>query len=133
MKREPFTQLPADPFGRVPPRGDTSDKPMGELHGQAISRSVTFNRQGRVELIGRAAEALMRGELPDEQSRVFLAAGICAWLQSSGGDLIRDHWKVGAPAGSHHTAPFIWRSSLGASSELDAPIINALQDNSSES
>jgi hypothetical protein len=73
-----------------------------------------FSREGRVRLLGEAFEALARGEMPSQEACTFLASGGCAWLEQ-GGDLLGDYWKVKAPAGSHHTAPLLWkRSSRGA-------------------
>ena len=69
-----------------------------------------FSREGRVALIGEAAEALLRGELPHATARVFLAAALSGWLQSGAGvgDLERRFFRVAARRGSHATAAEIW-------------------------
>jgi hypothetical protein len=59
-----------------------------------------FSREGRVALLKEGFEALMRGELPSLEARLFLAGGGVSWL-SEGGDLARDYWRVSAPRGSH--------------------------------
>lgn len=77
-----------DPFGRARPPDD-------------------FSTDGRVRLLGQAFTALMRGEMPSPQARIFLAAGGMAWLRE-GGDLTRDFWRVVTPK-SHRTAARIWQ------------------------
>lgn len=47
-------------------------------------RSSVFretDRRRRAELIGRAAEDLLAGKLPDPEARLFLAAALQGWLQ----------------------------------------------------
>jgi hypothetical protein len=68
-----------------------------------------LDRAGRVVLLGRAAQALLRGELPDDESRLFLGSAIAEWLQH-GGDLSRDFFQVVKPK-SRHTASYLWRMS----------------------
>ena len=78
-----------DPFGRV-------TRPPGD-----------FSREGRVRLLAEAFEALMRGDLPSPEARMFLASAGMAWLQR-GGSLERDYLKVVKRA-IHHTPAAIWR------------------------
>ncbi len=66
-----------------------------------------FSREGRVALLGEAFEALMRGELPRPEARIFLASAGLAWL-ARGGDLQRDFLRVVKPK-SHVTPDRIWR------------------------
>lgn len=77
-----------DPFGRSRLPGD-------------------FSREGRVKLLAGAFEALMRGEMPSPEARMFLASAGMAWLQR-GGSLERDFLRVTKPK-SHHTPAHIWR------------------------
>lgn len=81
-----------DPFGR-------SRLPVG------------FDRESRVRLIARAAEALLAGRLPDAPARLFLASALQAWLREGGrvGALERDYLRVAAPRSSRHTASELWR------------------------
>lgn len=84
----------------------------GSTHAAALELSVLhdpfnrarlpadFSREGRVALLTHAFEALMRGELPSVEARMFLAGGGVSWLRE-GGDLVRDYWRVAAPRGSH--------------------------------
>jgi len=67
------SSLPADPFGR-------SRLP------------ATFDRAGRVALLAECAEALLRGELPRAEARLFLASALRGWLRNGGrlGALERD-------------------------------------------
>lgn len=66
-----------------------------------------FSREGRVALLGQAFEALMRGELPSPEARMFLASAGLAWL-ARGGDFQRDYLRV-VKAQSHNTPARIWR------------------------
>lgn len=66
-----------------------------------------FSREGRVKLLAEAFEALLRGDLPNPEARMFLASAGLAWLQR-GGSLERDFLRV-IKAKSHHTPTFIWR------------------------
>ena len=66
-----------------------------------------FSREGRVALLGAAFEALMRGELPSPEARMFLASAGLAWL-ARGGDLQRDYLRV-VKAQSHNTPARIWQ------------------------
>lgn len=60
-----------------------------------------------MRLLGEAAKALLEGKLPEPAARVFLAAGISAWLRE-GGSLTKHFWKVDPERGSHATAATIW-------------------------
>ena len=75
-----------------------------------------FSREGRVALLGAAFEALMRGEMPSPEARMFLASAGMAWLQR-GGSLERDYLKV-VKAKSHHTPAHIWRK-VQSESDVD--------------
>jgi hypothetical protein len=86
----------SDPFGRSRLPGD-------------------FSREGRVALLKDAVAALMRGEMPSPEARLFLAGGVSSWLEE-GGDLIRDCWRIAAPRGSHRRPEVIAR-------ELDGSLI----------
>lgn len=68
-----------------------------------------FDRAGRVRLLGEAAQALLAGEMPSDQARVFLAGGLLAWLET-GGHLTRDFWKTCGAQGSRHTESHLWRA-----------------------
>jgi hypothetical protein len=66
-----------------------------------------FDREGRVALLGEAAQALLDGRMPDDEARLFLAGALTAWLQR-GGSLERDFLRV-VKAKSHRTPSAIWR------------------------
>lgn len=68
-----------------------------------------FDRAGRVGLIGECAQALIRSELPSEESRLFVASALLAWLEN-GGSLEREYFQT-TKAKSHRTASAIWRAS----------------------
>lgn len=55
-----------------------------------------FSREGRVRMLGEAAEALLAGRLPDASARLFLAGALQAWLAQGGrcGSLERDYLRV---------------------------------------
>ena len=80
-----------------------------------------FTREDRVRLLAEAFDALLRGEMPSDEARVFLAGGGIAWLAGRG-DLERECWRVSAPAGSHRTPAAVWArisSSRGATEEME--------------
>lgn len=66
-----------DPFGR-------SRLPSG------------FTREDRVRLLAEAAAALLRGELPSAEARLFVGAAVDAWLRHGGrcGSLEKHYLKV---------------------------------------
>lgn len=68
---------------------------------------ATATREGRVQLLAEAADALVAGRTPSRESALFLAAGVLSWLEH-GGDLARDFWRVTRPK-SHHTPQFFYR------------------------
>ena|SRR5256885_9889117 len=68
---------------------------------------LALDREGRVRLIGEAAEALLRGAAPSREAALFLGGALLAWLQQ-GGNLEKDFFKTTRPK-SHHTASVIWR------------------------
>jgi hypothetical protein len=89
-----------------------------------------FSREDRVRLLGEACEALLRGQLPSVEARLFLGGALNAWLQR-GGSLERDFLRVTGKAGSHHTPCHVWRSvtsSKGATAEASLPSIGATID-----
>lgn len=109
-----------DPFGRTrAPRGLT--------------------REGRVALLLEAFEALLAGQLPELEARLFLAGGGLAWLSEGRrvGSLERDFWRVSPEAGCTVTPRDIAsaiRSSRGATeaeeTETIAPV--ATSDDASD-
>lgn len=62
-------------------------------------------REGRIELLGRAAEALLAGRLPEPEARLFLAGALVAWLEGEGPleAVLRVNRR-----GSHETPQRIW-------------------------
>lgn len=89
-----------------------------------------LSREGRVQLLGQLAKALLSDKRPDRDAALFLAGALLAWLEH-GGDLERDYLRVSATAGSHRTPAAIWealqRSSRGGPGSkpermLQAPI-----------
>jgi len=82
-----------------------------------------FSRADRVRLLGEAAHDLLAGRMPSDAARLFVAGGLAAWLEQDG-DLLRDYWRVKAPAGSHHTPAHLWEqcsySSRGTTTEPEA-------------
>ena len=79
---------------------------------------ATFSRAQRVRLIGEVAEALLAGQMPKAEARLFLAGALQAWLRNGSrcGDLERVYLDVAAPRSSRLTAPVLWRrdsSSVG--------------------
>jgi hypothetical protein len=87
-----------------------------------------FSREGRVALLGEFFQAIREGRMPSEEARIFVANGGMSWLEN-GGDLLRDFWKVAAPAGSHHTPSHLWSqcSSRGATVSGEEPTIGEIE------
>lgn len=82
------------------------------------TRAAVDDRAERVRMIGRTARALMAGELPDDEARLFIASALSQWL-ASGGSLEADFLRVHR-RGSHLTPARIWReSSLIADDDSD--------------
>jgi hypothetical protein len=54
---------------------------------------ASSTREGRLRLIGEAAQALIAGKLPRPEARLFLAGALLAWLRH-GGRLERDYFQV---------------------------------------
>jgi hypothetical protein len=83
-----------------------------------------YSREGRVALIGEFFLAIREGREPSAEARMFVTSGALSWLES-GGDLLRDYWKVKAPAGSHHTPTVLWSqaSSRGATDQQQTETI----------
>lgn len=69
---------------------------------------AAFDRAGRIKLLGEAARALQRGELPESDAAIFLSGALLSWLEL-GGSLERDYLKV-IVNGSHHTPDRVWRA-----------------------
>ena len=67
---------------------------------------IALSREGRVELLVRAAHQLMAAETEDG---LFLGGAVLAWLEAEHGDLCRDFLKVTAKRGSHRTPRSICR------------------------
>lgn len=70
------------------------------------SRPPVDDRRERVLMVGRAARALMAGEIPDDEARLFVASALAQWLES-GGSLEADYLRVHR-RGSHLTPARIW-------------------------
>ena len=66
-----------------------------------------YDRAGRIQLIGEAAQALLAGRLPERDAALFLAGALLSWLET-GGSLEREFLKVVKPK-SHHTPAAIWQ------------------------
>jgi hypothetical protein len=66
-----------------------------------------FNRPHRVKLLGEAAQALLRGELPAVEARLFLGGALASWLER-GGKLEKDYLRVVKPK-SHVTPAVVWK------------------------
>ena len=81
-----------DPFGRCS-TGSKAD--------------LGLTREDRVRLLGEAAHALARNEMPSDAARKFLADGLLNWLEQ-GGSLTRDHFRTSGPQGSTATEARIW-------------------------
>jgi hypothetical protein len=96
-----------------------SDKALLAVLGRRPPAALT--RKGRVALLGRCAEALLRGELPDPESRLFLAGGLLAWL-TEGGSLTRHFWKTAARRGSHFTEAALWLAHRDESGDGSDPL-----------
>lgn len=87
-----------------PPRFD--DAALATVLG--IGRAPRqYDRQGRVELIGEAAQALRDGRLPGREAALFVGGALLSWLENAG-SLERDFFKV-TKAKSHHTPAAIWQ------------------------
>ena len=77
-----------------------------------------LSRERRIALLLEAAAALEAGEPVPFEAAKFLGGALSAWL-SAGGSLERQHLRVSAIAGSHHTPTFIARQ-ITASAIEDA-------------
>jgi hypothetical protein len=64
-------------------------------------------REGRIEMLGEAAEALLQNRTAPKEAAFFLGSAIQAWLEH-GGDLERTYLKV-RRRGSHRTVQAIYR------------------------
>jgi hypothetical protein len=80
---------------------------------------ATFDRAGRVRLIGEAAQALLAGRVPSLEASMFLGGALAAWLET-GGDLARDYLRV-VKAKSHHTPAYIWNQLQAHQDERQLP------------
>jgi hypothetical protein len=90
--------------------------------GRGVRLPGDFSRDGRVRLLGEAAQNLLAGQMPEPAALMFLAGGLMAWLEN-GGDLLGQHWRVKAPAGSHRTPAQLWASSRGATEAAEDGIV----------
>lgn len=72
---------------------------------------ATFDREGRVRLLGEAALDLLEGRMPSTEARMFLGGALLSWLQSAGalGALERDFLQVAAPHRSTMTPGRLWQ------------------------
>jgi hypothetical protein len=52
-------------------------------------------------MLVETADALLRGEMPSREARLWFGSAISAWLESGDGPLDR-HLGIRAPRGSHH-------------------------------
>jgi len=97
-----------DPFGRTRLPGD-------------------FSREGRIALLDEVFRALVDGRMPSREAALLVGGGGLSWL-SQGGDLLRDYWRISAPAGSHRTPAAVKRelscSSRGTTDSDDAGTID---------
>src|SRR5260221_660739 len=78
---------------------------------------ASLDREGRVRMIGEAAEALIKGELPARDAALFLGGALLAWL-TKGGSLERDYFKIVRPK-SHVTPSVIWQQLQEAAAHPD--------------
>ena len=92
-----------DPFNRV------TRVPEAALAPADRKRTDDDDRALRVAMLSRASRALLDGQLPDSEARLFLAGAICAWLEN-GGDLARDYLGITSRRGSKLTAQAIWKA-----------------------
>jgi hypothetical protein len=69
-------------------------------------RPAGLTREGRVRLIGEAAQALLDGRAPGKAAALFLGGALAGWLRE-GGNLERDFFKVIRPK-SHDTVQRVW-------------------------
>lgn len=87
-----------------------------------------FTREHRVKLINEVFQALIDGRLPSREAALFVGGGGLSWL-SQGGDLLRDYWRISAPAGSHRTPAAVKRelccSSRGTTDGAEPETMNA--------
>lgn len=74
---------------------------------QQQQRDEAAERARRVHLLGTAFDALLAGQLPPADARLFLAGAGRAWLEQGG--RLEDYLKVVAPKGSHLNPKNIWR------------------------
>jgi hypothetical protein len=80
---------------------------MVDLLAQQPPRGST--REDLVALLLEAANALQAGEPVPVAAARYLGRALAGWL-ADGGDLERDHLRVGAIAGSHRTAMALARN-----------------------
>lgn len=91
-----------------------------------------LTREDRVRLLAEVFEALLEGREPSRAAALFVGGAGLDWLRE-GGDLLRDHWRVKAPAGSHHTPPYLWQQSSSRGAQAcDEPDTIAAMSNEGE-
>lgn len=81
--------------------------PLFDPFGQSRMPPELADRETRVAIIGRVAEALLAGREPDRSDAFFVGGALIAWLEN-GGNLERDYLKVVKPQ-SHMTPAVLWR------------------------
>jgi hypothetical protein len=64
------------------------------------------DRDGRVQLVGEAADSLLALKMPSVPAALFLGGALKTWLEL-GGNLERDYLQV-TQRGSHRTPSRIW-------------------------
>lgn len=90
--------LPPDPFGRT-------------------KVPATFDRAGRIRLLGEAAEALLDGREVPREAGLYLGGAVLSWLHQGGrlGALERDYLKVSGAQRSRLTPARLWQRDRCAS------------------
>jgi hypothetical protein len=76
----------------------------------ALAPPRQYDRKGRVELIGEAAQAMRDGRPVPREAALFLAGALLAWLEHGhgGGDLGTRFLRV-VKRQSRHTPQALWR------------------------
>ncbi len=69
---------------------------------------ASFDREGRVRLLGEIFTDLLEGRMPSVEGRMLLGSAGSSWLEI-GGNLERDHLRVTAPHRSTLTPARLWR------------------------
>lgn len=93
------------------------------------ARVEGLDREGRVQLLGQAFEALLAGRMPSPEACAFLGGAGSAWLEN-GGDLERDFFRV-TKAKSKRTPSVIWQEFRDHRDDPDHPDDENHQDDGS--